>query len=184
MITVREAVSGDAGRLAEIYSHYVRNTAVSFEYEPPTAEEFAGRMKEITGRYPFFVVEKDGVVMGYAYARELSKRAAYDHSSELTIYLLNGEQRQGMGRLLYERLEEALEKMGICNLYACIAYPETEDEYLTRNSAEFHKHLGFNEVGKFHNCGLKFGRWYHVVWMEKLIGKHNGTPELKKYSEI
>ena len=77
-----------------------------------------------------------------------------------------------MGRRLYEALEEKLWEMGILNLYACIAYPETEDEYLTTNSADFHAHLGYTKVGEFHKCGYKFSRWYNIIWMEKIIGKH------------
>ncbi|MBQ9572428.1 MAG: GNAT family N-acetyltransferase [Acidaminococcaceae bacterium] len=77
-----------------------------------------------------------------------------------------------MGRMLYEALETELKKMGILNLYACIGYPETEDEYLTRNSAGFHAHLGYVKVGEFHKCGYKFGRWYNMIWMEKIIGEH------------
>ena len=78
-----------------------------------------------------------------------------------------------MGRKLYEALEQKLQKMGILNLYACIGYPEVEDAYLNKNSANFHAHLGFSKVGEFHKCGYKFGRWYNMVWMEKIIGKHH-----------
>ena len=62
--------------------------------------------------------------------------------------------------------------MGIVNLYACIGYTDKEDEYLTKNSAQFHEHLGFVTVGRFHQCGYKFGRWYDMIWMEKIIGEH------------
>ena len=62
--------------------------------------------------------------------------------------------------------------MGILNLYACIASPIEEDEYLTANSEQFHAHLGFEKVGEFHRCGYKYGRWYNMIWMEKIIGKH------------
>ena len=62
--------------------------------------------------------------------------------------------------------------MGVLNLYACIGYPQAEDEYLTKNSAQFHEHLGFTLAGTFHNCGYKFGRWYDMIWMEKVIGEH------------
>ena len=55
---------------------------------------------------------------------------------------------------------------------ACIADPITEDEYLTKNSEQFHQHLGFVKVGEFHRCACKFGRWYNMIWMEKFIGKH------------
>ena len=72
--------------------------------------------------------------------------------------------------------------VGILNLYACIGYPQVEDEYLTRNSARFHEHLGFALVGTFHNCGYKFGRWYDMVWMEKIIGEHRpDQPPVQPY---
>lgn len=91
----------------------------------------------------------------------------------------------GLGRRLYEELADRLKKMGILNLYACIGYPQVEDEYLTKNSAEFHAHLGFELVGTFHNCGYKFDRWYDMVWMEKIIGEpHAGQPAVKPYSEV
>ena len=57
-------------------------------------------------------------------------------------------------------------------MYACIGLPEQEDEYLTNNSANFHEHIGFTRAGFFRNSGYKFGRWYHMIWMEKLIGEH------------
>lgn len=62
--------------------------------------------------------------------------------------------------------------MGITNLYACIGINEKEDEYLNFDSIEFHKHLGFKQVGKFCKCGYKFNRWYSMVWMEKIIKEH------------
>ena len=63
--------------------------------------------------------------------------------------------------------------MGIKNLYACIGDSIAEDEYLTRNSEEFHAHMGFVKVGTFHSCGYKFGRWYNMIWMEKIIGNYD-----------
>ena len=62
--------------------------------------------------------------------------------------------------------------MGILNPYACIENPIAEDEYLTRNSEQFHAHLGFEKTDEFHKCGCKFGRWYNMIWMEKIIGEH------------
>lgn len=75
--------------------------------------------------------------------------------------------------------------MGITNLYACIGVPEVEDEYLTRNSIEFHEHLGFKQVGEFHNCGYKFDRWYNMVWAEKIIGEHrSGQADITNFNEL
>lgn len=77
-----------------------------------------------------------------------------------------------MGRMLYDALEEALGKMGMLNLYALVAVPEEDDEYLSTNSRDFHLHLGFREAGVYRRCGYKFGRWYNMSCMEKIIGEH------------
>ena len=71
----------------------------------------------------------------------------------------------------------------ICNLYACIGYPEVEDEYLTKNSAQFHAHLGYRMVGEFYHCGYKFDRWYNMVWMEKLLDPEVKHPKPIKWME-
>ena len=83
----------------------------------------------------------------------------------------------GIGSRLYQALEDTLDAMHIINLNACIAYPEEPDEYLTNNSVEYHEHLGYRLIGTFHQCAYKFGRWYHMVWMEKAITEHPDTPE-------
>lgn len=172
MITVRNATLTDAPRLLEIYDYYVKNTAISFEWDTPSLEEFEDRMRKIMQRYPYLVILRNEQIEGYAYARAFVGRAAYDWSCEMTIYLDHNAHKCGMGRILYEALETALREMGVLNLYACIGYPEQEDEYLTTNSADFHKHLGYVKVGEFYKCGYKFDRWYHMIWMEKIIGKH------------
>ena len=172
MITVRNATLKDSKRILEIYDYYVKNTAITFEYETPSLAEFENRMKKTMSKYPYLVIEQDGVIQGYAYAGSFVGRAAYDWSCEMTIYLDYNAQKGGMGRRLYEALELELKNMGILNLYACIGYPEENDEYLTTNSADFHGHLGYRKVGEFRKCGYKFGRWYHMIWMEKIIGEH------------
>ena len=153
-ILIREASVEDAARLLEIYAYYVEKTAITFEYDVPSLEEFRGRIRHIKERYPYLVIERDGVIEGYAYAGD---REAVG---------------EGLGRKLYEALEEALKAQGILNLYACIGYPDDADEYLDYNSAQFHEHLGYRTVGTFHQCGYKFGRWYSMIWMEKMIGEH------------
>ena len=118
---IRDARPVDAGALLDIYAWYVRHTAVSFEYEPPTLEAFRGRMAATTARYPWLVAEEDGRPLGYACAGPFKNRAAYDWSCETTIYLDGNARGRGIGRALYEALEAALGSMGVRNLYACIA---------------------------------------------------------------
>ena len=169
MVKIRSAGPEDAGRLLEIYGYYVVNTAITFEYDVPSEEAFRARIENTLKRYPYLVLEEDDAVKGYAYAGVFKDRAAYDHSCELSIYLEKGAKGRGYGRMLYKALEEKLKAQGIRNLYACIADPIGEDPYLTKDSEEFHRHLGFARVGEFHRCGYKFGRWYNMIWMEKMI---------------
>lgn len=185
MFTVRDAKLEDAGRILEIYDYYVKNTAITFEYDTPSLEEFQERMKKTMQRYPYLVILKDGRIEGYTYAGSFVGRAAYGWSCEMTVYLDYNARKCGMGRIIYEALEKALQDMGILNLYACIGYPEHNDEYLTTNSAGFHAHLGFVKVGEFRKCGYKFDRWYNMIWMEKVIGKHKAKqPSITFYPEL
>ena len=169
---VRSANAADAARILRIYAYYIQNTAITFEYEIPTADEFASRVANTLQKYPYIVLEEDGEIKGYAYAGVFKDRAAYSRSCEVSIYVDHDSKGKGYGRALYEELEERLRNMGILNLYACIASPIQEDETLTHDSERFHAHLGFVTVGEFHKCGYKFGRWYNMIWMEKIIGEH------------
>lgn len=175
MISIRDANLHDAGRILEIYDYYVCNTAITFEYATPSLDVFKRRMQSIMERYPYLVILDDDYILGYTYASSFISRAAYDWSCEMTIYLDRNARHSGLGRRLYEELEDILAKMGILNLYACISYPDTDDEYLTGNSVEFHRHLGYNIVGIFNKCGYKFNRWYNMMWMEKIIGEHSSN---------
>ena len=170
---IRSATKDDAGRLLEIYAYYVENTAISFEYHAPSLSEFKNRILRTLQSYPYLVLEEDGVIQGYAYAGRLGERVAYLYSCEVSIYLAPDSRRKGYGRKLYEALESMLKDRGVQNLYARVVDPPEEDEYLTRNSEQFHQHLGFSKVGTLHKCGYKFGRWYNILWMEKLIGDHS-----------
>ena len=123
------------------------------------------------------MAEQDGKILGYAYVGPFHERAAYDWAVETSIYVDRNVQHSGVGRGLYDVLEKVLRAMHILNLNACIAYPREADDHLTKNSAEFHAHLGYRLVGEFHDCGYKFGRWYDMIWMEKLIGEHTAHPE-------
>ena len=184
-VTIRTARPEDASALLEIYAYYVRNTAISFEWTVPTAAEFRGRVERTLQKYPYFAAEINGRIVGYAYAGPFKERAAYERCVELTIYLAPDVRGQGIGRKLYEAMETALREMGIVNLYACIASPETEDEYVTRQSEAFHAHMGYRTVGAFPDCGYKFGRWYRMIWMEKMLGDHPAElPPLRPFPEI
>lgn len=184
-IKIRVATVQDAARLLEIYTPYVTNTSITFEWEVPKLEEFEQRISNTLKKYPYIVAEKDGTPVGYAYASPFKARAAYQWAIETSIYVKKGLTRCGIGRKLLEKLEEILAAQNILNSNACIACPQIEDEYLTRNSIQFHEKLGYRLVGEFHECGYKFNRWYNMVWMEKIIGEHRQQqPEVIPFCEL
>jgi phosphinothricin acetyltransferase len=180
---IEQVTEKDAEGLRDIYDFYVRNTAVSFEYDTPSLEKFSERIRRISGRYPYIKAVDNGEIIGYAYADVFKSREAYDWSVESTIYVKAEYRHAGVGRLLYEALERSLTDMGILNMNACIAYALEEDEYLNNDSMHFHQKMGFNLVGTFHKCGYKFGRWYDMIWMEKIIGQHSSVQANVKFGD-
>ena len=174
--TLRMATEKDASALLEIYRPYVEQTAITFEYDVPTVEEFARRIRHTLERYPYLVAEENGAVIGYAYVSPFKERAAYDWAVETSIYVKMGLSGKGYGKQLYDALERLLKAQNILNLNACIAYTEHEDAHLDNNSTHFHEHLGYKLVGTFHQCGYKFGTWYDMIWMEKMLGGHTDAP--------
>ena len=182
-ISIRFAKPEDAKELLKIYAYYVTDTAISFETEVPSEEEFKLRIEEVLKSYPYIVACKDDEILGYAYLHSFVGRKAYELSAETTIYLNPDKKKMGIGKKLYSVLEDIAKEQNITNLYSCIGYVDKEDEYLNNNSVQFHEHIGFRMVGKFENCGHKFGRWYHMVWMEKIIGEHGEIREFLKFEE-
>lgn len=184
-ITILTAQLSDASEILKIYTPYVENTAITFEYEVPSTKEFEGRIASTLEKYPYIVAILEGKIVGYAYAGAFKSRAAYDWGVEMTVYVDRNLKRMGIGRILYEKIEAILGAQGILNVNACIGYPEKEDEHLTWDSVKFHDKLGYKKIGHFHECGYKFNRWYDMVWMEKLIGEHTDHQEsIKTFDEV
>lgn len=182
-IKIRVAKPEDAVELLEIYSYYVEETAISFETKVPSEEEFKERIEKTLKRFPYILALKAGEILGYAYLSPFIGRSAYDWSAETTIYLKRDMKRMGIGRKLYNIIELIAKEQNITNLYSCIGYTEKEDEYLNNNSTRFHEHMGYRLAGKFYNCGHKFNRWYSMIWMEKIINKHENMKEIIPFNK-
>lgn len=167
---IRIATPGDAPAIQDIYRYYVENTAITFEFEVPSVEEFQRRIKKTLERYPYLVAEEDGEVIGYAYVGIFYDRRAYDWSAEMSVYVRNGIHGKGVGTALYEKMEELLRKQHIVNLFACITHPNAESEV-------FHQARGYEKKAHFEKCGYKLGRWWDIVWMQKVIASNEEAPE-------
>lgn len=184
-IIINSVSVADAPALLDIYSHYVLNTAISFEYEVPSVEEFESRIAHVLERFPYIAARRGDEILGYAYARAFHERRAYSWVVEVSIYIHRYAHGLGLGRRLYEELERLLKKQSVIHLVACVADPEWEDEYLSHNSRNFHEHMGFKLFGEFKRCGYKFDRWYNMLWLSKQINDYaQPQPEVISLREI
>lgn len=161
-MSVRLAKMEDIPAILGIYASYVEKTAYSFEYTAPSVEEFTRRFQAVTKQFPWLVWEENGRVLGYAYACAPFERAAYSWCAEPAIYLCPEAQGRGIGRALYETLEEYLKRQGYVVSYALITTSNT-------GSAAFHEAMGYQRTAFFPDCGFKHGAWHGIIWMEKRL---------------
>lgn len=182
---MRKASPDDAAALLEIYSYYVENTAITFEWEVPSLDDFRERIKNTLRSFPYIVAEREAgaegggrEILGYAYASAFKARAAYAWSVESSIYVKKTCRQAGIGSQLLQELENCLRKQNYLNINACIACAgkDKNDPYITDASIRFHEKMGYRLVGEFTDCGFKFKRWYNMVWMEKMLGEHSSEP--------
>lgn len=176
-ILIRLATSADAAAIAAIYGTQVRDGYATFELDPPDAAEFARRML-VAPRLPWLVAERDGSVVGFAYASRFKERPAYRWTAEVTVYLAPPARRQGVGRALYGELLPAVASLGYVTACAGIALPNDA-------SVRLHEALGFTPVGVFRAVGFKLGQWRDVVWYQRRLVDHlpDDPPEPDEWTD-
>ncbi len=169
---LREAWLADAEACAAIYAPYVRETAISFETEPPTAAEMTRRIARVLHTHAWLVLEDAGQVIGYAYGGPMKERAAYRWSCEVSVYLELGRRRTGGGRLLYEALLARLAERGYRTAIAGMTLPNDASEGL-------HKAMGFEPIGVYRRIGWKLGGWHDVAWVQRTLTCGDDDPPVE-----
>lgn len=167
---IRDAAQCDIAAVTDIYAEHVRHGTATFETDPPDHAEMLRRFADLTAqRFPYFVAEHGGNVVGYAYAGPFRTRPAYRFTVEDSIYLDAGAQRQGIGRALLERLIRASTQRGARQMIAVIG------DSANTGSIALHRRCGFNDAGLLVASGFKFGRWIDTVLMQRALGEGAGT---------
>jgi L-amino acid N-acyltransferase YncA len=161
---VRTAAATDATAIRAIYAPMVEHTVISFELEPPTVEEMAQRIESTLLKYPYLVAERDGYVVGYAYASQHRAREAYQWSVDVTVYVATEAHRSGIARRLYAHLLPILEDQGFHTAYAGIALPN-------EGSIGLHEAVGFEHLGTYTEVGFKLGKWHDVGYWRKSLSQ-------------
>ena len=171
--SIRLISENDAREVLEIYNPYVLNTIVSFEYEPPSEDEFLLRIQNNISEYPWLVCLYGNKIIGYAYASKHRYRTAYQWSCESTVYLLTEYHRKGIALILYKTLFSILKIQGYFNVYAGVSLPNEK-------SVGFHQSVGFKKVGIYKKVGYKFNKWHDVEWFQFQLQKHSVNPMTPK----
>jgi phosphinothricin acetyltransferase len=162
---IRSATPDDAGKIADIYNYYTRETIVTFEEVPVTALDMRARIEEVLrAGLPWVVAEVDGGVVGFAYAGEWKGRCAYRHSVEITVYLDRELVGGGWGSRLYGALFEQLRAGTTHVAIAGIALPNP-------GSVALHEKFGMEKVAHFAEVGFKFEQWIDVGYWQVILDK-------------
>lgn len=170
MPTIRPSRDEDVEAITSIYAHHVLHGTGTFEVDPPSATDMAGRRAEVLSRgLPWLVAVVDNRVCGFAYCNWFKPRPAYRFSAEDSIYLAPHAKGQGLGRALLAELASQAERAGVRKLIAVIG------DSSNTGSIGVHRALGFQPVGVLASCGWKFDRWLDVVLMERTLGLGDTT---------
>lgn len=156
----------DAAPALDVYAPYVRDTAVTFETQAPSAEAFRGRMEGVMKQFPWIVCEDGGRIVGYAYASPQRERAAYRWNAELSVYVAQDACGRGVATRLFGALFDLLSLQGYYTLYSCITLPG-------ETSVALHRKFDFRRVGLFEKAGFKLGRWHDVAWMARPLREYD-----------
>jgi phosphinothricin acetyltransferase len=170
MPTIRQSTDADIPAITAIYRHHVLHGTGTFEIDPPSEADMTTRRADVLGRnLPWLVAEKDGQILGYAYANWFKPRPAYRFSAEDSIYVADAARGMGVGRKLLAELAVQAEAVGVRKLLAVIG------DSANAGSIGVHRSLGFTEVGVMRSVGWKFGAWRDIVLMEKTLGAGDTT---------
>jgi L-amino acid N-acyltransferase YncA len=170
-VSLRTATAADIAAITRIYADAVAHGTASFELEPPDVAEMARRQQAlVTRNFPYIVAERDGAVVGYAYAGPYRDRRAYDWCVEDSLYIAPELHRQGIGRLLLTRLIAESEARGFRQMIGVVG------DSANTASIAVHAAVGFRLIGNFQSIGFKHGRWLDTVLMQRALGSGDALP--------
>jgi len=168
---IRKAVAADMAEIQTIYAPYVLNALASFEITPPDQTELTRRWQTVTENgLPYFVVEIDGTIGGYAYASTFRPRPAYSSTVEDSVYVSQNFLGQGLGQMLLNQLIEDCAALGLRQMIAVIGDSQNHP------SINLHKKCGFTQVGVMPSTGYKLDQWVDSVYMQRALGDGDSTP--------
>lgn len=168
---IRRVTQADADAICEIYNYYILNTAITFETQEVDRLHMVDKINTIvSGNYPFFVYEENGMVLGYCYLNMWNKKSAYDSTAELSIYIHKDSRGQGIGHNLLRLMLDVCDRTRFHSIVSCITLPN-------EHSVKLHEKMGFAQVAYFREVGLKFGKWHNVGHWQLIFSDNTASEE-------
>jgi L-amino acid N-acyltransferase YncA len=165
---VRVATPDDAAACAAIYAPFVADSAATFEPRPPDSREMTRLIERFFGRETWLVLETEGTVVGFAYAKPFADRPTFRWTLETNVYVAADHQRRGGGRILYDALLARLAHRGYHRVIASIVLPNDP-------AIALHEAAGFHRAGSFEKIGWKLGEWRDAVLYQRDLVPDDGT---------
>jgi phosphinothricin acetyltransferase len=161
-IHVRPVLPDDLGTITAIYGYHVLHGTASFEESPPDLAEITRRYQSLTSAgMPYFVAERDGMVIGFAYAGPFRSRSAYRYTVEDSVYVDANHIGRTVGKALLYHVIERAAKLGFRRMVSVIG------DSANIASIALHKSCGFAESGRLKNVGYKNETWLDIVLMQR-----------------
>lgn len=171
---LRGARPEDASACAAIYRPIVLETGISFEWEPPSVEDFQARIEKVTAKYPWLVALDDrGDVVGFAYANTHRDSPSYQWSVNTSVFIREDSRGLGLGTALYAELHRRLVELGYFRAFAGVALPNA-------GSVALHEASGYEQLGVYAKVGFKAGHWRDVAWFQKTLQPQPDDPRPPK----
>ena len=160
---IRPAEERDLAGIAAIHNHAIRESPNLWLWEEiGLPERQAWFAEQVSAGRPVLVSEAGGRVAGFASYGPFRVYAGYRHTIEHSVYVDPDFHGRGLGRALMERLIAEAVARGAHVMVAAIGLPNDA-------SVALHRALGFAEVGRMSEVGLKFGRYWDLLLMQQRL---------------
>lgn len=168
---IRDAVAADIPGIADIYNHAVAHTtAIWNDQAVDVANRTAWHAERQRLGYPVLVaVDENDAVLGYASFGDWRAFDGYRHTVEHSVYVRLDVRGQGIGEALMQALIVRARAIGKHVMVAGIEAGNT-------TSIRLHRKLGFAEVGRLPEVGMKFGKWLDLAFLQ-LVLDDRATPD-------
>jgi L-amino acid N-acyltransferase YncA len=168
MIAVRDATAADIPAITEIQNALIASTSYEWREDLHTVDSRIEWLDEKQrGGWPVVVGvdESSGEVVGFAYYgdfRDSTRWPGYRTTVEHTIHVRGDQWGRGVGRHLLGELEHRARAQG---KHVMVGGIDATNE----GSLLFHTRLGYQEVARMPQVGVKFGRWLELVLVQKVL---------------